>query len=169
MDRLNNTNNPNHQHTNGTNSNHTNMNGHSEKEDNQPNGFVDLTDEPVEEEDVIIVDDNITVTNLLHNNNNNKDNWQDANVDVVNKTNTDSGEGLSRLSQRNFTPKSTRALSSQQSSASKAQNLDAMDILSDLTPVSPMPSKSIEEHLKESLYVTPSRSRPTVIDRIVRP
>jgi sentrin-specific protease 1 len=167
VDRFNNTNNTNHQHMNGTSHNdHANMNGHSEKEDNQPNGFVDLTDEPVEEEDEVIVDDNVTITNLLHNNNNNKTNWQDTDVDVVNNTNTNPAESVSRLSPRNFTPKSTRAFVSQPSSANKSQKIDAVDILSDLTPVSQQPSKSIEEHLKESLYVTPSRSRPTVIDRI---
>ncbi len=158
---------------NGTNHNeYSNMNGHSEKHnDKQMNGFVDLTDEPVEEEDEVIVDDNITITNLMHhntNNNNNKTNWQDTEVDVVTKTNTNSADSLTRLSQRNFTPKSTRALVTQQNSANKSQKIDAVDILSDLTPVSSVPSKSIEEHLKESLYVTPSRSRPTVIDRIVR-
>lgn len=157
---------------NGTNHNeYSNMNGHSEKDsDKQMNGFVDLTDEPVEEEDEVIVDDNITITNLMHNNtnnNNNKTNWQDVEVDVVNKTNTNTADNSTRLSQRNFTPKSTRALATQQNSANKSHKIDAIDILSDLTTTSATPSKSIEEHLKESLYVTPSRSRPTVIDRIV--
>jgi len=145
------------------------MNGHSEKHnDKQTNGFVDLTDEPVEEEDEVIVNDNITITNLMHNNtnnNNNKTNWQDTEVDVVTKPNNNTTDST-RLSQRNFTPKSTRSLVAQQNSANKSQKIDAVDILSDLTPVSSVPSKSIEEHLKESLYVTPSRSRPTVIDRI---
>ena len=154
---------------NGTGNEHQNMNNQVEEDsDKHLNGFVDLTDEPVEEEDQVVVDDNITVTNLLHNttNNNNKANWQDE-EELVNKTNTNV-EGLARLSPRNFIPKSTRALMTQQPSDKRAQKIDAVDILSDLTPVAPTPVKSIEEHLKESLYVTASRVRPTVIDRIVR-